>query len=116
MFCTSVKFTANYANSMQFAHNFHLLTHFTLFQVPAPAENSLKFQRITQILHNSPTTSVNHVKFAPFINQLNIMFQIPAPAENSLKFQRIKQNLLNLPTDPANYANSMHFALKFIHI
>ena len=44
------------------------------------------------------------------------MFQAPTPADNSLKFQRIKRNSLNSPTHPVNYANSTHFALKFIHI
>ena len=48
-----------------------------MFQIPALAENSQEFQRITQISRNSPTTSANHVKFAPFVNPLYIMFQMP---------------------------------------
>ena len=39
-----------------------------MFQRPAPAENPQQFQRITQIPHNSPTQSANHVKLAPFAN------------------------------------------------
>ena len=39
-----------------------------MFQAPAPAENPAEFQRITQILHDSPTQSANHVEFAPFAN------------------------------------------------
>ena len=39
-----------------------------MFQAPAPAENAQEFQRITQILRDSPTQSVNHAKFAPFAN------------------------------------------------
>ena len=50
---------------------------YIMFQMPALAENSLKFQRIVQIPHNSPTTSVNHAKFVPFANSLYIMFQMP---------------------------------------
>ena len=100
---------------MQNSH--HLLTHYTLcFQMPALAENSLKFQRIKQNSPNSPTDSANDAKFAPFIYSLYIMFQMPAPAENPRKFQRIKQNSLHSPTNSANYVNFVHFALKFIHI
>ena len=69
-----------------------------MFQRPAPAENPQEFQRIMQILHNSPTQSANHTKFAPFVNVLDIMFQAPAPAENPEEFQRITQILRNLPT------------------
>ena len=58
-----------------------------MFQRPAPAENAWKFQRITQIPRNSPTHSVNHAKFTPFVNLLDIMFQAPAPAENPEEFQ-----------------------------
>ena len=39
-----------------------------MFQAPSPAENPAEFQRITQILRNSPTQSTNHAKFAPFAN------------------------------------------------
>ena len=46
----------------------NLLTYSTLFQAPAPAENSQEFQQITQIPHNSPTQSANHARFAPFAN------------------------------------------------
>ena len=40
---------------MQNSHQ--LLTHlyYIMFQVPAPAENSQEFQRITQIPRSSPT-------------------------------------------------------------
>ena len=69
-----------------------------MFQVPAPAENSQEFQRITQILRSSPTNAANHAKFAPFVNSLYIMFQAPALAENSQEFQRITQIPRNLPT------------------
>ena len=48
-----------------------------MFQVPTPAENSQKFQRIMQIPRNSPTTSANYAKFAPFVNPLYSMFQMP---------------------------------------
>ena len=48
-----------------------------MFQRPAPAENAQKFQRIMQIPRNSPTTSANYAKFAPFINPLYSMFQMP---------------------------------------
>ena len=58
-----------------------------MFQRPAPAENPVEFQRITQIPRNSPTQSVNYAKFAPFVNLLDIMFQAPAPAENPEEFQ-----------------------------
>ena len=58
-----------------------------MLQRPAPAENPQEFQRITQIPRNSPTQSANHVKFAPFVNLLDIMFQAPAPAENPQEFQ-----------------------------
>ena len=39
-----------------------------MFQAPAPAENPVEFQRITQIPRDSPTQSANRVKFAPFAN------------------------------------------------
>ena len=39
-----------------------------MFQARAPAENPAEFQRITQILRNSPTQSTNHVKFASFVH------------------------------------------------
>ena len=78
-----------------------------MFQVPAPTENPVKFQRITQILRNSPTQSTNYAKFAHFA----IMFQVPAPAENPGKFQRIMQIPHDSPTQPVKHANSAHFAL-----
>ena len=68
---------ANYADSAQFAHTvrelretrtFLLNLFYIMFQAPAPAENPVKFQRITQIPRSSPTQSVNYAKFAPFIN------------------------------------------------
>ena len=69
-----------------------------MFQRPAPADNTRNFQRITQIPRNSPTQSVNHAKFAPFVNLLDIMFQAPAPAENPEEFQRITQITHSSPT------------------
>ena len=39
-----------------------------MFQRPAPAENPVEFQRITQIPRSSPTQSANHAKFTPFAN------------------------------------------------
>ena len=68
---------ANYADSAQFAHTvrelretrtFLLNLFYIMFQAPAPAENPVKFQRITQIPRSSPTQSANYAKFAPFIN------------------------------------------------
>ena len=62
---------------MQFAHTvrelretrtFLLNLFYIMFQAPAPAENPVKFQRITQIPRSSPTQSANYAKFAPFIN------------------------------------------------
>ena len=48
-----------------------------MFQAPAPAANSQKFQQIMQVPHSSPTYSANYAKFAPFINPLYSMFQMP---------------------------------------
>ena len=72
-----------------------------------------KFQRITQILRNSPTQSANFAKFALFVN-LYIMFQAHAPAENPQEFQRITQIPRNLPTQSANHAKLAPFA-NIIH-
>ena len=85
-------------------------TFYIMFQVPAPAENPAKFQRITQIPRSSPTQSANHVKFAHFVNLFYIMFQAPAPAENPAKFQQITQIPRNSPTQSANYAKFAPFA------
>ena len=71
----------------------------------------VKFQRIPQVPHNSPTQSANYAKFAHFVNLFYIMFQAPAPAENPAEFQRITQIPHDSPTQPANHANSAHFAL-----
>ena len=53
------KIPANYANSAQFAPTVRefrkICTFYIMFQVPAPAENFQKFQRIMQIPHSSPT-------------------------------------------------------------
>ena len=82
---------ANYANSAQFAPTVHefrkICTFYIMFQAPAPAENPAKFQRITQIPRSSPTQSVNHAKFAHFVNLFYIMFQTPASTENAQEFQ-----------------------------
>ena len=84
-----------------------------MFQPPFQAENPAEFQRITQILRNSPTQSTNYAKFAHFVNLFYIMFQAPAPAENPAEFQRITQIPCDSPTQHANHANSAHFALNF---
>ena len=81
-----------------------------MFQAPAPAENPVEFQRITQIPHNSPTQSANYVKFAHFVNLFYIMFQAPAPAENAQEFQRITQIPCDSPTQSANHAKFAPFA------
>ena len=64
-----------------------------MFQRPAPAENTQKFQQIMQILSNSPTTSVNYAKFAPFINSFIVCFrcltsgrELPKIPANQTKF------------------------------
>ena len=69
-----------------------------MFQAPAPAENPVEFQRITQIPRNSPTQSSNYAKFAHFVNLFYIMFQAPALAENAQEFQQITQIPRSLPT------------------
>ena len=51
----------------------------------APADNSLKFQRIKQHLLNSPTYSANDAKFTPFIDPLYIMFQMPDHRQRTLR-------------------------------
>ena len=85
-----------------------------MFQAPAPAENPAEFQRITQILRNSPTKSTNYAKFAHFVNLFYIMFQAPASAENSQEFQRITQIPRSSPTQSANHAKFTPFA-NIIH-
>ena len=69
-----------------------------MFQRPAPAENPQEFQRMTQILRNLPTQSMNYTKFAPFVNLVDIMFQAPTPEENPQEFQRTTQILRSSPT------------------
>ena len=81
-----------------------------MFQAPAPAENPAEFQRVTQILCNSPTQSANYAKFAHFVNLFYIMFQAPAPAENTQKFQQITQIPRDSPTQSANHAKFAPFA------
>ena len=85
-------------------------TFYIMFQVPAPAENPAKFQRITQIPRGSPTRSANHVKFAHFVNLFYIMFQAPASTENAQEFQRITQIPRSSPTQSVNYAKFAPFA------
>ena len=47
-------------NSPRIRQNSHILLTFSImFQVPAPAENPGKLQRITQIPRNLPTQSAN---------------------------------------------------------
>ena len=55
--------SANYAKLAHFVNLFYIM-----FQAPAPAENPVEFQRITQIPRSLPTQSANYAKFAPFIN------------------------------------------------
>ena len=66
-----------------------------MFQVPAPAENPVKFQRIAQIPRNSPTQSANWAKFAHFVNSFYYVsgtcsgrepWKIPANYANSVQF------------------------------
>ena len=71
----------------QSANSPKIHTFYIMFQAPAPAENPVEFQRITQILCNSPTQSANYAKFAHFVSLFYIMFQAPAPAENPAEFQ-----------------------------
>ena len=69
----------------------------------------VKFQRIPQILRNSPTQSVNYAKFAHFVNLFYIMFQAPALAENPAEFQRITQ----IPHDsPTHEFRTLHTIIK----
>ena len=67
-----------------------------MFQVPAPAENPVKFQRITQTPRNSPTQSANWAKFAHFAN----LFYYVSGTCSGREPRKI----------PANYANSARFA------
>ena len=61
------KFRAVRPHSPRITQNLHiLLTLSIMFQVPAPAENPGKFQRITQIPHDSPTQPTNHANSAHF--------------------------------------------------
>ena len=53
--------SANYAKFAHFVNLFYIM-----FQAPAPAENPGKFQRITQIPHDSPTQPTNHANSAHF--------------------------------------------------
>ena len=66
-----------------------------MFQAPALAENPVEFQRITQILCNSPTKSTNYVKFAPFVNISYVSDTCPGRELSGI---------------PANYADSAQFA------
>ena len=56
--------TTQSANYAKFAHFVNLF--YIMFQAPAPAENPGKFQRITQIPHDSPTQPTNHANSAHF--------------------------------------------------
>ena len=61
------KFRAIRPHSPRITQNLHiLLTLSIMFQVPAPAENPGKFQRITQIPLNSPTYYANYANSAHF--------------------------------------------------
>ena len=52
------------ANDAKFAPFINVF--YIMFQAPAPAENPGKFQRITQIPHDSPTQPANHANSAHF--------------------------------------------------
>ena len=80
-----------------------------MFQAPAPAENPVEFQQITQIPRNSPTKSANYAKFAHFVNLFYIMFQAPTPAENARKFQQITRIPRSLPTQSVNHTKFAPF-------
>ena len=67
-----------------------------MFQVPAPAENPVKFQQITQIPCSLPTQSVNYAKFAHFVNS----FYYVSGTCSGREPWKI----------PANYADSARFA------
>ena len=81
--CLLAKFPVNQAEFTQFAHRLREIRQpfiyplYIMFQMHAPAENSLKFQQIKQNSLNLPTDSANDAKFAPFIYPLYIMFQMP---------------------------------------
>ena len=60
----------NYVKFAPFIYPLYLM-----FQIHAIAENCLKFQRIRQILLNSPTDAANYTKFAPIINPLILCFR-----------------------------------------
>ena len=83
------KFRAIRPHSPRIPQNSHYSINllYIMFQAPSLAENPAKFQRITQILRNSPTQSANYAKFAHFVNLSYIMFQAPAPAENAQEYQ-----------------------------
>ena len=55
---------SNSSELRKFAHFVNLF--YIMFQAPAPAENPEKFQRITQIPHDSPTQPANHANSAHF--------------------------------------------------
>ena len=88
-------------------------TYYLLLKLQAKfskLSSPVKFQRITQIPHNSPTQSANSAEFAHFVNLFYIMFQAPAPTENAQDFQRITQIPHSSPTQSANYAKFAPFA------
>ena len=88
-------------------------TYYSLLKFPSKIfklSPPIKFQRIMQILRNSPTQSANSAKFAHFVNFFYIMFQAPAPTENAQEFQRITQIPCSSPTQSANYAKFAPFA------
>ena len=73
-----------------------------MFQVPAPAENSQKLQRIMQIPRSSPTYSANYAKFAQIINPFILCFR-GLPQQRTLrnsselcKFRAIHPQLLRI--------------------
>ena len=72
-----------------------------MFQRPAPAENPQEFQRITQILRNSPTQSANYVKFAPFVNISDTSFR-------SLTIDREPRKIGANQPDFAQFAHNSH--------
>ena len=75
---------------------------------------SVKFQQIMQILHNSSTTSTNHVKFTPIINPFTLCLRY-LPRQRTLRnsselcrFHAIR------PQHPRITQNSHHLLTHYI--
>ena len=107
------KIPANYANSAQFAPTVRefrkIRTFYIMFQMPAPAENPAKFQRITQIPRSLPTQSANHAKFAHFVNIFYSYFR-------HLQRQRMLRNSSELRKFRAVHPHSLRIARNSHHL